>query len=203
MKRIKAFVTTAVVGGLVVLVPIGITIFVFNWLFTLIASAIEPLTDLVVARSPLSAAVAGAVVIVALVGACFMVGLLVRTRLGGWTFKLIERCALKRAPGYSLVKETVAQFIGEGKSPFGTVALAQIFGNETLVSSFVTDRHADGSYTVFVPTGPNPTSGNIYHLAGQFVHPIDVPVEDAMRSIISCGAGSSKLIEAYAKRMES
>ena len=43
----------------------------------------------------------------------------------------------------------------------------------------------------------------IYHLAGQFVHPIDVPVEDAMRSIISCGAGSSKLIEAYAKRMES
>ena len=200
MKKLKAFVATAVIGGLVVLVPIGITVFIFTWLFNLIAGAIEPLTELVAARSELGSAVAGAVVIACLVGGCFLVGLQVRTRLGGWLFALVERCALKRAPGYSLVKETVKQFIGEGKSPFGTVALAQIFGNETLVSAFVTDRHADGSYTVFIPTGPNPTSGNIYHLAERFVHPVDVPVEDAMRSIISCGAGSSKLIEAYANK---
>ena len=152
---------------------------------------------MVVAQSQVGRAVAGVVVVACLVGICFLVGLLVRTRLGGWVFRLAERHVLMRAPGYSLVKETVIQFIGEGKSPFGTVALVQIFGNETLVSAFVTDRHEDGSYTVFVPTGPNPTSGNIYHLAEQFVHPIDVGVEDAMRSIISCGAGSSKLIEAY------
>jgi uncharacterized membrane protein len=63
------------------------------------------------------------------------------------------------------------------------------------VSAFVTDSHDDGSYTVFVPTGPNPTSGNIYHLKGKWVHPVDVSVEDTMRSIISCGAGSSMLIE--------
>ena len=203
MKKIKAFVATAVVGGLVVLVPIGITVFIFTWLFNLVTSAIEPLTEMVLARSQVGRAVAATVVIVALVGGCFLVGLLVRTRLGGWLFALVERCALRRAPGYSLVKETVSQFIGEGKSPFSTVALAQIFGNETLVSAFVTDRHADGSYTVFVPTGPNPTSGNIYHLAERFVHPVDVTVEDAMRSIISCGAGSSKLIEAHMKGTES
>ena len=200
MKRLKAFVATAVVGGLVVLVPIGITAFILTWVFNLVTGAIEPLTELVAARSQMGRVLAGAAVVAALVGGCFLVGLLVRTRLGGWVFVLIERRLLKRAPGYSLVKETVVQFIGEGKSPFGTVALAQIFGNETLVSAFVTDRHDDGSYTVFVPTGPNPTSGSIYHLAEQFVHPVDVPVEDAMRSIISCGAGSSKLIEAHANR---
>ena len=126
MKRIKAFVTTAVVGGLVVLVPIGITAFIFTWLFDLVTGAIAPLTELVVARSQVGRVVAAAVVIAALTGGCFLVGLLVRTRLGGWAFALVERCALKRAPGYSLVKETVKQFIGEGKSPFGTVALAQI-----------------------------------------------------------------------------
>lgn len=197
MDKLKAFVTTALVGGLVVLVPIGITAFIFTWLFNLVAGAIDPLTEVVVDKSDLGRFVAGAVVIVALAAVCFAVGLLVRTRLGGWLFAFAERRLLKRAPGYSMIKETVAQFISEGKSPFGTVALAQIFGNETLVSAFVTDRHEDGSYTVFVPTGPNPTSGNIYHLAERFVHPVDVPVEDAMRSIISCGAGSSKLVEAY------
>jgi uncharacterized membrane protein len=68
-----------------------------------------------------------------------------------------------------------------------------------LVSAFITDTHTDGTYTVFVPTGPNPTSGNIFHLKGEYVHPVDVPVEDAMRSIISCGAGSSRLIKQYKK----
>jgi len=63
------------------------------------------------------------------------------------------------------------------------------------MTAFITDTHEDGSYTLFVPTGPNPTSGLIFHLAGKYVHPVDVPVQDAMRSIISCGAGSSKLID--------
>ena len=35
----------------------------------------------------------------------------------------------------------------------------------------------------------------IYHLEAKYVHPVDVSVEDAMRSIISCGAGSSSLLE--------
>ena len=75
------------------------------------------------------------------------------------------------------------------------MALIQIFQNETLVTGFVTDKHAGDMVSVFVPTGPNPTSGFIYHLPKKYVHPVDVPVEDAMRSVISCGAGSSMLIE--------
>ena len=49
--------------------------------------------------------------------------------------------------------------------------------------------------TVFVPTGPNPTSGFIYHLPNEYIHKVDVKVEDAMRSVISCGTGSSALIQ--------
>ena len=91
------------------------------------------------------------------------------------------------------------QFIGRKQSPFSKVALVQLFENQTKATAFVTDEHPDGSFTVFVPTGPNPTSGQIFHLQGQYVHPVDVRVDDAMRSIISCGAGSTKLIEAADK----
>ena len=113
-------------------------------------------------------------------------------------YALLEAKVLLKAPGYSLIKETVAQFVGNKKSPFSSVALAQLYGNETMASAFITDAHDDGSFTVFVPTGPNPTSGNIYHLPGKYVHPVDIPVEDAMRSIISCGAGSAALIKQHA-----
>ncbi len=122
-----------------------------------------------------------------------------RTRLGKWLYSVLESMVFLKVPGYSLIKETVSQFLGKKKSPFSSVALVQIFGNETLVSAFITDEHKDGTRTVFVPTGPNPTSGNIYHLPQNCVHPIDVSVEDAMRSILSCGAGSSVLM---AKRTE-
>lgn len=195
MSRVKEFFKSAVIGGLLVVLPLAIFLFAIKWVFGVVRAGIAPMTALIMANSPLQGIVVDAVVIALLIIVCFGVGVMVRTRLGKWIYAVLESKLLLKAPGYSLIKETVAQFLGNKKSPFSSVALAQLYGNETMVSAFVTDEHEDGSYTVFVPTGPNPTSGNIYHLPGEYVHPVDVPVEDAMRSIISCGAGSSPLIE--------
>jgi uncharacterized membrane protein len=106
----------------------------------------------------------------------------------------IESNLFRKIPGYSMIKDIVSGFFGKKESAFSSVALVRIWGSDTLVTAFVTDKHEDGSYTVFVPTGPNPTSGNIYHLKAENVHIVDVPVQEAMRSIISCGAGSSALV---------
>jgi uncharacterized membrane protein len=195
MNRIKQFFISAVVGGLLVILPVALLLFTMNWVFEMIRGMISPLTDALLTQASLPAYVADLVVIVALVLLCFLVGMIVRTRLGKWIYSVLDSKLLMKAPGYSIIKETVAQFIGNKKSPFSSAALVQIFGNETMVSAFVTDEHEDGSFTVFVPTGPNPTSGNIYHLPGRFVHPIDTPVDELMRSIISCGAGSSVLVK--------
>lgn len=198
MKRIKEFMISTVTGGLLVILPSAILIFALNWIFKTTAGVISPLTELLMQKSPLNALVANIIVIAIIVSFCFMVGMLIRTRLGSWVFTRVEGKILLKAPGYSLVKETLSQFLGKNKQPFSAVALCNIYGNETLVSAFVTDEHENGSYTVFVPTGPNPTSGNIFHIPAACVHIVDVPIEDAMRSIISCGAGSDKLIEKYA-----
>ena len=36
----------------------------------------------------------------------------------------------------------------------------------------------------------------IFHLPGKFVHPVGVSVEETMRSVIGCGAGSARLLNA-------
>lgn len=197
MNKLKKFVTTTIIGGLLVILPLAIFLFAANWIFNLVRSIISPLTYLVMAKSSLQGIVADLLVIALVLIVCFFVGVFVRTKLGKLIYAGFESGVLKKAPGYSLIKETVSQFLGNKKSPFSSVALVRIFGNDTLVSAFITDTHKDGSYTVFVPTGPNPTSGNIYHLKEEYVHPIAVSVEDAMRSIISCGAGSSGLVAKY------
>jgi len=195
MDRIKAFFKTSLLGGTVVILPVVILIFVFNWFFDFITNRIQPLTNVVIKQYEIPEISADVFVIFIIIMVCFSVGVFVTTKLGKFVYRSIENRILKAAPGYSLIKETIVHILGEKESPFSTVALARIFGNETMVSSFVTDKHADGSFTVFVPTGPNPTSGNIFHLKGEYVHPVDIPVEEVMRSIISCGAGSKRLIE--------
>ncbi|MDF7802103.1 DUF502 domain-containing protein [Pontiellaceae bacterium B1224] len=199
LTRIKNFFRTTLLGGVIVILPTIILIFAFKWLFGMVANGIKPLTDLVVDTITLPARyeqhVATVIVISVIVLGCFLLGLMVRTRLGQWMYNGLENSILSKAPGYKMVKETVNQFLGKKKSPFSSVALVRIFENNTKVTAFITDQHANGMVTVFVPTGPNPTSGFIYHLDGKYVHPIDVSVEDAMRSVISCGAGSEKLIK--------
>jgi len=138
------------------------------------------------------------IVIGLIILACFVIGVVVRWRVGRFIHGQLEHRLLRVAPGYKLIKETVMQLLGNRPSPFASVALVQLFGNDTLATAFGTERHDNGMYSVFVPTGPNPTSGNIYHLKPEYVHHLDHPVEDVMRSIISCGAGSDKLIKACA-----
>lgn len=194
MSKLREFIKSTLVGGLLVLLPVAIFAFVLVWVFNVVHRGISPLTKWVTPESNFQIVLADVLVVLVLVCVCFLVGAVVRTRLGTWLYLLIETNLLRRTPGYSLVKETVSQFLGKKKSPFSSVALVRLFGNDTLASAFITDTHEDGSHTVFVPTGPNPTSGNIYHLRAENVFPVGIPVEDAMRSIISCGAGSSSLL---------
>jgi uncharacterized membrane protein len=196
MNKLKHFVRTTVLGGVVVLLPILIMVFVVRWLFVYVTNLIEPFASAVTDTVTIPSVVADMVVIGLILLVCFFVGLVVKTKVGTWLIEGLEDGLLRKAPGYSTIKETVVQLLGREKSPFSTVALVELFGSKTMVSAFVTDAHPDGSYTVFVPTGPNPTSGMIYHVESKYVHIVAVPVEETMRSIISCGAGSSRLIRA-------
>lgn len=195
MQKIKNFLKTTILGGVVVLLPVLLTIFFLRWLFNFITGLINPLTRLVVERADLQEYLADLLVILIIIALFFFVGLMVRTRLGLFLHHQVEKRILKIVPGYTLFRNTIKQFFGKDKSPFSRVALVQAFGNSTLMTGFVTDEQPNGLFTVFVPSALNPTTGLILHLERQYVHLVDVSVETAMRSIISCGAGSGELLE--------
>lgn len=200
MRKFRLFIQTTLLGGLVVVLPLAILFFIGRWIVRVIGSTVGPLTPLLGPGYNQYAPLAHLIVLALILFVCFLIGLAVRTQVGGLIYGLFERRVLKIAPGYSLVKETIVQLLGKDRPPFSTAVLARPFGNDTLVSAFITDSHPDGSHTVFVPTGPNPTSGFIFHLPAEAVFPIDVPLERVMRSIISAGAGSSTLLEAFHRR---
>lgn len=197
MKKIMTFIRTTLLGGAIVILPAALMLFLLQWVFKWIVTAIRPITDVLIDQYNMPHFIAGVIAVSVILLLCFVVGILVKTKLGKWLYDSLESFFLHRMPGYLMIKDTVALFFNSKKSPFSSVALVRIYGNDTMMSAFVTDEHDNGIVTVFVPTGPNPTSGNIFHLSRDNVFPLKISVEDAMRSIIGCGAGSGKLMEAY------
>jgi len=197
----KKFIKTALFGGLVVMLPIAILGFFFKWLFKLVTDLIQPLTNYLSTLYPLPEVVADVIVISIILTTCFVVGIIVQTKLGNLLHKTFDSLLQHLAPGYRMVKEVVVQIFGKSEdSPFanGMVARVKLFGVDcpTEVTALITDRHTDGGYTIFMPTGPNPTSGNIYHVhESQVTLCPGIKLDSAMRTVIACGAGSAGLFE--------
>ena len=196
----RNFFKTSLLGGLVVILPVAILGFFFRWLFKAVTDLIQPLTDYASRMYSVPEIVADILVLVIILFSCFFVGVLVSTKLGNFLHRTFDDVLQQLAPGYRMVKEVVVQLFGSsGNSPFsnGLVARVKIFGVDcpTEVTALVVDRTED-SYSVFMPTGPNPTSGNIYHVKKEQVtlYP-DIKLDSAMRTVIACGAGSAELFK--------
>lgn len=198
----RNFIKTSLIGGIAVILPITILILIFKWIFNTILQIIQPLTNLVVARSHFQEVAADVIVLGIILSTCFLVGAMVKTKLGRFVHERIDSRLSKLVPGYSTIKLTVMQFFDRKSAPFSSVALVNAFDDDTLMTAFITDTHPDGSYTVFVPCGPNPTTGYIFHMQPQYVHPVPIPVEVALRSVISCGAGSKPILAAFHRKLK-
>ena len=199
MNKLKQFIRTTFVGGFLIVLPIVILLIVLNWMFESVTNYIRPITNLLIQTARVNEFVASFFAMFFIILVFFLVGIAVRTEMGKVTFTAFENKFLGKIFGYKIIKETVLQIFGEEKNVFKAVALVKLFGNETLMTAFITDEHSDGSYTVFIPSGPAPTAGFVYHVKKEQITIIDVPVDQALRSILSLGAGSKKIIEEYNK----
>lgn len=200
MERVKKFTKTTLLGGFGVLLPVLILFMVFNMLFNFITNNIRPLTNIITMSSNIQGILADIISIAIIIAVCFFIGVAVKTRTGSFFHNVIETKLLEKIPGYSLIKDTVKYFGGGQEAPFSTMALVRLFAGDTLQTAFVTDSHSDGSYTVYVPLAPTLAQGAIYHVQAKDVFIIDVPVEDGIKSVVGCGAGSESLIEKYGEK---
>jgi uncharacterized membrane protein len=205
MIKLKHFIKTTLLGGVAVILPVALTYFFLRWVIDFVTHLINPLSQLISKKTQIVEFQYAAhfLVIGIIIMICFFVGLAVRTKFGGFIYHIFEKRILKIAPGYTLFKETIKQFLGQERAPFSRVALIHVFGDSTLMTGFITDEHPDGYYTVYVPSGLNPTTGMIYHMEKKFVHVIETPVEETMRSIIGCGSGSRRLLNIVLPQIQS
>ncbi len=185
----KLFVST-LIGGVVILLPLYLSILLILKAFQSVLALLRPLASLLPEWVPRHEFVA----IAAILMTCLAVGVAVRTPPGRAIRQRLERSLFGRLPGYAIFRSLTQRIAGHSGKNEWKPALVEI--EEALVPAFIVEELDGGRFTVFVPSVPTPLAGAIYILAGDRVHPIDVPFTQAIKVVSQWGSGSRALVAA-------
>jgi uncharacterized membrane protein len=191
----RSWLQSTFLSGLVVLVPIGATIYILVAMVTtfdeLLATLSGPL-----GTGPLFPGL-GVLVAVAFI---FLVGFVVRNVLGKFLLGslnfIVERIPVV-APLYNLFRQIAETFLGGSSKGFQRVVYVEWPRPGSWTLAFVTselkgavaeplkDTASGPLLNLFVPTTPNPTSGFYIIVPESQVRSTSIGVEDAFKVIIS------------------
>jgi uncharacterized membrane protein len=198
-SRFIAF-RNAFLSGALLLAPLIVTIWAFRAIIDVVGGTFRPLYEDYLPESLQRIPffwdlVATGVVVLLVTG----LGFLSNYVFGKYFLSIGER-AIQRIPGigavYNSVKQIVSTFGTQNRNLFNKVVLVEYPRKGIWTLAFLTNktqgeaqsRTGPETWTVFVPTTPNPTSGFMLMLPRQDIVELEMSVGDGMKMIISGGA---------------
>lgn len=175
--------------GLVVAVPLVVTILVLSWLFNTIDNFLQPIIRLIVERTQPGAGVVATLLLIYLTG--LVSSNVVGRQLIHFGERVVFRVPLVRTL-YSSIKQVMENFSSNGKNNFLQVVLVEYPRKGVISIAFVTGETCDKSgkklLSLLIPTAPNPLSGYVIVVPEDEVVRTSMKIDAAMRMMISCGA---------------
>jgi uncharacterized membrane protein len=194
MKHVREFVVSSLVGGLVIVVPLYLSVLLILKAMQAVAGVVRPIAKLLPEWFPAERILSFLLVLIV----CFLIGVAVRAPTGRAARERIEKSLFEKIPGFALFRSLTHQLTGSAEERVWKPALAEI--EEALVPAFIIEEFEDGRFTVFVPSAPTPVSGSVYILTPERVHPVDVPFAHAIKALARWGSGSKELVAAMKDR---
>ena len=180
-------------AGILVIVPIIITILLLVWLFGYIDNIAQPVAKSLLGRTIPGLGFALTVVLIYLTGvvATSVIG----KRLVGYIESLLARVPLFRYL-YTGIKQIMVSFTTSGETKFLQVVLVEFPKKGMRVLGFVTSESrlesGEKLLTVFIPTSPNPTSGYLEIVRENDIIRTNISIDDALKMVLSAGKVSLK-----------
>ena len=187
MKGLAELTKTTLIGGLLVVLPIYLTILLLAKMLAGVLELLAPVTAVI----PAGARFQQLAAILIVLAVCLVVGLLVRTRFGLRVKNAFERSVLEKIPGYTMVRGLAQRISGDESEGAFRPALVEL--EDALSPAFIIEELEDGRYTVLVPSVPTPAAGALFILPRERVHPVDVPFTQAVKVITKWGVGAGAM----------
>jgi len=190
------------IAGLLVWVPLGITIWVLAFLINTLDQTLLLLPDALRPEQVFGFRIPGLGVVLS-AAILLLTGAIAANFFGARLIALWESL-LGRIPVvksiYSGVKQVSDTLLSDSSYAFRKALLVEFPCPGSWSIAFLTGtpapsvaQHLDGEHiTVYVPTTPNPTSGYVVILPKARVHELDMTVDEALKYIISMGVVGPK-----------
>jgi len=114
-------------------------------------------------------------------------------RIVNWWENLLGRIPLVKSV-YGGFKSLTSAVMSDGSTTFRNVVLIEYPNDGIWTVAFQTGdpsaavvRELGPTITVYVPTTPNPTSGFVVFVTPDKIRPLDMPVEDALKLVMTLG----------------
>jgi uncharacterized membrane protein len=176
------------IAGLIVVVPIALTVWILIWVFNGIEGLLAPLVQLIFGHPIPGIGFGISVVLIFVIGA--ITANVVGRRMVRWSESMLGRVPIARHI-YVAFREVFRGFSEENTSAFLAVVLVEFPAKGMRTIGFITyeDVDKDGKplISVFIPTAPNPASGFIEILHEEDIIRTKIAVEDALKMVISGG----------------
>lgn len=185
-------------GGILVVVPLGIVVFILVWFFVNVDNILQPIIKTIFGNEIIGLGFAVSLILIYLIG--LFASNIVGQKLISFGESILAKVPVLRQI-YTGSKQVIASLSGTSlsKAAFREVVLVEFprVGMRTI--AFITNELKDKSgqklLTIFIPTAPIPTSGYLQIVTEDKVTRTDLSVDEAITMIISSGMVSPPMLD--------
>ena len=186
VRQIALHVQRTLGAGLLVVLPIGITLLVLKFFFELLDPTLQPLLEFLPGKYVTGSGIVGFIVILYVIG--MVASHVIGRRLISLGHLVMERIPVIRSI-YGTTRSGIDMLAGVKDSPYRGVVLVEwprrgmrVIG---LVTAHIDLNDGQEMMFVYIPTTPVPSSGFLVLVGHEDVTPVDMTVDDAVKIIIS------------------
>ena len=180
-------------AGILIVVPIGASVLILFWMFNSIDNILQPVINAVLGQNIPGVGFAVTVLLIYLIG--LMASNIVGKKLIHWGESLLARLPVFRHL-YTGSKQILESFSAPRQTGFMQVVLVEYPRKGLRTLGFITNElpvpSGEKLFNVFIPTAPNPTSGFLEIVREEDMVRTRIPVDEALKMIVSAGRVSIK-----------
>ena len=195
MNMIKQFKSN-LLKGLLVLLPIGLTFMIFGKVLNVLDMILGRTIYKIIGMKIPGLGLLAAVLLVAATGA--LAGNVIGSKITLLVEKSMANFPIVKAI-YNPIRDVVKSFTSKSSNNFKKAVFVTYPMEGSYSIGFITKESVQVGNklktAIFIPTTPNPTSGFLVYLSSDKYKELDIPVDMALKAIVSLGTISSEAFE--------
>ena len=186
-----------IIAGLVVTVPIALTIWIFVWLFNEIDKILKTLISRYfgTALNGHTTGIGFAIIVVLILIVGLIATNVIGKRIVRWAESLIAKIPISRTL-YESIRQLMQSYSEKDKTGFLQVVMVEYPRKGVHTLAFVTNEYTDKSgkkmVSLFIPNSPNPMSGFLHIFDDSEIVRTQLTIEEGLKMVVTAGRVSPK-----------